>query len=157
MTNALPFRRIVTGHDETGQATIVEDAQCPHAYPVTGGVITTELWSHAGPPNNSEGYADPISPDVVVPPPSRGSVFRVVEFPPGNGTEPYQHRTASLDYCFVISGEIYAIVENEERFMRAGDSLVQRGTLHSWDNRSSEPCCVLFVLIDAPPLDWLKQ
>jgi quercetin dioxygenase-like cupin family protein len=152
MTEPFPFRRIITGHDEAGKAVILEDSPSPHAYPVTGGVITTELWSHAGPPNNSADYADPITPDVAVPPPPRGSVFRVVEFPPGDGAEPYQHRTASLDYCFVVSGEIYALVEDEERLMRPGDTLIQRGTLHSWDNRSSEPCCVLFVLIDAPPL-----
>lgn len=153
MTTARPFRRIITGHNEDGAAGIVEDATCPHAYPVTGGVITTEFWSHTGTPDNSVAYVDPISPDVAIPPPPGGSVLRIVEFPADPELQPYQHRTASLDYCVVLDGEIHALVGDEERLMRAGDVLVQRGTTHAWANRSDKPCQVLFVLIDAPPLD----
>lgn len=151
------FRRIVTGHDECGVAKIVEDEQCPHAFTVTGGVVTTELWSHSGTPDNAAPYVDPIGPEVSVPPPPNGSVFRIVEFPPSSSVKPYQHRTDSLDYCFVIRGEIYAVVDNSERLMRAGDSLIQRGTRHSWDNRTGEPCQVLFVLMDAPPVAGLPE
>jgi quercetin dioxygenase-like cupin family protein len=157
MTGPAVFRRIVTGHDKAGTAMVVEDGQCPHAFTVTGGVVTTELWSHSGAPDNSAPYVDPVGPDVSVPPPSGGSVFRIVEFPPSSSVKPYQHRTASVDYCFVIRGEIYAVVDDTERLMRAGDALIQRGTRHSWDNRTSEPCQVLFVLIDAPPVAGLPE
>lgn len=153
MTGTKVYRRIITGHGADGSECFVEDAACPHAYPVTGGVITTEFWSHAGPPDNAADYVDPISPDVVIPPPPKGSVLRVVEFPANSDVEPYQHRTASLDYCVVLEGEIYALVGSHERRMQVGDILVQRGTTHSWHNRSDGPARVLFVLIDAPPLD----
>jgi quercetin dioxygenase-like cupin family protein len=153
VTDVKRFRRIVTGHDATGAAHVVEDADCPHAYPVTGGVITTELWCHTGPPDNAAGYDDPISTDVTIPPPAGGSVFRIVEFPAEPRERPYQHRTASLDYCVVLDGEIYALVDDEERLMHAGDTLIQRGTNHAWANRSGCPARVLFVLIDAPALD----
>jgi quercetin dioxygenase-like cupin family protein len=152
MSHAKAYRRLVTGHNGSRVATFVEDAACPHAYPITGGVVTTEFWCHSGTPDNAADYADPISPDVAIAPPRGGSVLRIVEFPAHPDVEPYQHETASLDYCIVLEGEIYAIVGGEERLMRPGDVLVQRGTLHSWANRSDGPCRVMFVLIDAPAL-----
>jgi quercetin dioxygenase-like cupin family protein len=153
MRKAKAYRRIVTGHEADGSPNFVEDALCPHAHPITGGVITTELWCHAGLPDNSAGYADPIGADVAIPPPRNGSVLRIVEFPANSEVEPYQHRTASLDYCVVLEGDIYALVGKRERRMRAGDILIQRGTIHSWENRSNAPSRVLFVLIDASPLN----
>ena len=57
------------------------------------------------------------------------------------------HTTDTLDYAIVLSGEIYAIVDEGETLMKAGDILIQRGTSHSWDNRSDEVCRVLFVMM----------
>jgi hypothetical protein len=37
--------------------------------------------------------------------------------------------------------------------LRRGDVLVQRGTLHNWVNRGSEPCVIAFVLIGAKPVE----
>ena len=31
--------------------------------------------------------------------------------------------------------------------------LVQRGTIHNWINRGTEPCVIAFVLIDAKPVE----
>ncbi|WIY01092.1 cupin domain-containing protein [Amycolatopsis mongoliensis] len=150
-----PFRRIVTGHDKNGRAVFVEDATCPHALPVAGDVITLELWQHAGTPDNSGEYIDPVPPTASVPPPPGGSVLRIVEFPADPEIKPYLHRTASLDYCVVLSGQVFAVLDDDERLMTAGDVLVQRGTNHSWANRSDEPALVLFVLVDAAPLPGL--
>jgi hypothetical protein len=33
--------------------------------------------------------------------------------------------------------------------LKAGDVLVQRGTIHNWINKGSEPCVIAFVLISA--------
>jgi hypothetical protein len=106
-------------------------------------------------------------------------VFRVIEYPPdrerlaalerertakddgsgraaaldhGNPRHPGFHRTSSLDYVIVLSGEIYALMEEGEVLLRTGDVLVQRGTNHAWSNRSDEPAYLAFVLIDAQPL-----
>ncbi|MFI6936803.1 cupin domain-containing protein [Streptomyces sp. NPDC050287] len=147
------FRRLVTGHDDQGRAVFVEDAPCPHALPTKGDVITLELWQHSGPPDNAQAYEDPIGPVVSIPPPAGGSVFRIVEFPADPSVVPYLHRTASLDYCVVLEGEIHAVLDDEERLLRTGDIVIQRGTNHSWANRSGRPCLVLFVLIDAPPIN----
>jgi quercetin dioxygenase-like cupin family protein len=145
-------RRIVTGHTASGQAAIVVDAECPHVQ-TTAGAQVANLWLHEGTPSNDAAYTDPVGPDVPLPPPRGGGVLRVVEFGPREqGSAPYLHRTESLDYAFVVTGEIVAVVGEDEAVMRPGDVLIQRGTTHAWDNRSDAPCTVLFVLLDAEPL-----
>ena len=37
--------------------------------------------------------------------------------------------------------------------LKAGDVLVQRGTIHNWVNRGTESCVIAFVLIDAKPVE----
>ena len=73
----------------------------------------------------------------------------------GEEAKPLFHRTASLDYAFVIKGEIHAVLDGGEKLMKAGDILVQRGTIHAWSNRSSEPCLMLFVLCGADEIEGL--
>jgi mannose-6-phosphate isomerase-like protein (cupin superfamily) len=65
---------------------------------------------------------------------------------------PGMHRTHTLDYCVVLSGEIYVVLDEGEVLLRAGDCLVQRGTRHAWSNRTEEPCIIAFVLVAAMPL-----
>ncbi|MFE5328135.1 cupin domain-containing protein [Embleya sp. NPDC056575] len=145
-------RRIVTGHTPAGRPAIVEDAVCPHVQ-TTAGARVANLWVHRGTPRNSGVYADPVGPDVPLPPPAGGGTLRVVEFGPREpGRAPYTHRTESLDYAVVLAGEIVAVVGTDETVMRPGDVLIQRGTSHAWDNRSDAACTILFVLLDAEPL-----
>jgi len=59
------------------------------------------------------------------------------------------HRTRSIDYAVVISGEIDMLLDDSEVHLNAGDVLVQRGTNHAWVNRGREDCRIAFVLIDA--------
>jgi uncharacterized cupin superfamily protein len=58
------------------------------------------------------------------------------------------HITDTVDYAIVLFGEIYAVLEDGETLMRAGDVLVQRGTNHAWSNRSGAVCRIAFILID---------
>jgi uncharacterized cupin superfamily protein len=62
------------------------------------------------------------------------------------------HKTATVDYAIVLSGEIYALMDEGETLMKAGDCLVQRGTNHAWANRSDAPCLVAFILVSATPV-----
>jgi len=69
------------------------------------------------------------------------------------GVAPRNHRTDSIDYAVVIAGAIEmelddGVVVN----LKAGDVLVQRGTIHNWVNRGTEDCVVAFVLISARPV-----
>ena len=59
------------------------------------------------------------------------------------------HTTASVDYAIVLSGEIWAVMDEGETLLKTGDVLVQRGTSHGWSNRTAAPASVAFVLIDA--------
>ena len=69
-----------------------------------------------------------------------------------NPRHPGFHKTNSLDYVIVLSGEIYALMDEGELLLKSGDVLVQRGTNHAWSNRGDEPALLAFVLIDAAPL-----
>lgn len=61
---------------------------------------------------------------------------------------PYMHRTETVDYGIILSGEIYLIVDEGEILCRPGDIVIQRGTNHAWANRSKEICRIAFILID---------
>src|SRR5690242_3353132 len=80
---------------------------------------------------------------------ANGTVFRIIEFAPGNAER--NHRTDSLDYAVVLSGEIDMDLDGAEIHLKAGDAIVQRGTIHNWINRGTEPCVIAFVLIAAHP------
>jgi len=65
-----------------------------------------------------------------------------------NGRHPLMHRTETIDYAVILSGEIYCVLDDTEVLLKTGDFLVQCGTNHAWSNRSNAPCDILFVLID---------
>ena len=65
---------------------------------------------------------------------------------------PASTRPTTIDYAIVLSGEIYALMDEGEVLLKTGDVLIQRGTNHAWSNRTEEPCCIAFVLIDAEPV-----
>ena len=62
------------------------------------------------------------------------------------------HKTNSIDYAVILSGEIDMLVDEDEVHLQAGDVVVQRGTYHAWANRGTEPCRIAFILIDAAPV-----
>jgi quercetin dioxygenase-like cupin family protein len=64
------------------------------------------------------------------------------------GRHPMMHRTESIDYALILSGEITMLLDDQEVLLKAGDVVVQCGTNHAWSNRSNAPCLVAFVLID---------
>jgi quercetin dioxygenase-like cupin family protein len=80
-------------------------------------------------------------------------VFRVVQYDPG--VAPRNHRTESIDYAVVLSGEIDMELDGSAVHLRAGDVLVQRGTMHNWVNRGTKPCVIAFVLVAAKPMERL--
>ena len=73
-------------------------------------------------------------------------------FDRGSPRHPGFHKTSSVDYAIVLSGEIYALMDEGEVLLKAGDVLVQRGTNHAWSNRTDAPAYLAFVLIDAEPV-----
>ena len=58
------------------------------------------------------------------------------------------HRTETIDYAIVLSGEIDMVLDETDVHLSEGDVVVQCGTNHAWVNRSSQPCRIAFILID---------
>jgi hypothetical protein len=179
MTDApLPApRRVVTAIDADGQSFIAEDGASPPEFVLPGSTYrSTNMWrTHAAP--GAIEAPDDIAEHRGVLPPNRGTVLRVIDFPPIGDATPEQraalvkavfaalypdadhhedsarsasmHTTDTIDYAIVLEGEIVAVMDRDETLLRAGDILIQRGTAHGWENRSDRPARIAFVLIDS--------
>jgi hypothetical protein len=176
----ISVRRVVTGHNTEGRSIFVMDGATPHVFSRgPGSAVVHELWETAGAPADNRGNEDCIRRGHRLPPPKNGTVFRVIEYPPdkerlaalerervgpddgsgrlqasdrNNPRHPGFHKTSSVDYAIVLAGEIYAMMDEGEMVLRAGDVLIQRGTNHAWSNRTDEPAILAFVLVDADPV-----
>jgi quercetin dioxygenase-like cupin family protein len=74
-----------------------------------------------------------------------GSVFRLCQYDPGVAKR--WHQTDSVDYALVVSGEMWMQLDREEVHLKAGDVVIQRETMHNWENRGRVPCVMLYVLV----------
>lgn len=145
----LEIRRVVTGHDAEGRATVTIDEITQHGVTTRPGCDTCVIWSTDTLPADNNDPTDG-GKRAVATAHEGGSVFRVIRYMPG--VTPRNHRTDSIDYAVVLSGEIVMELDEGEVTLKAGDVLVQRGTIHNWVNRGTEPCVIAFVLIAAPPV-----
>ena len=143
------LRRVVTGHDASGRATVRIDEPVKNVISGRPGASSSVIWSTKGFPVDNDDDFDGALRDVKTSE-GDGTVFRVVRYEPG--VTPRNHRTDSIDYAVVISGEIDMDLDGTVVHLRAGDVLVQRGTLHNWINRGREACVIAFVLVGAKPV-----
>jgi len=178
-----PTRRVVTGHDAQGRSIILFEDHAPNvteikAWPGTG---VTELWVTDEAPADLDGTEDRSLRPMAHDPAPLGTIFRVVEIPPesadrtidaegafeelgsrnrpgaeASAKHPSMHRTDSIDYLVVISGEMTMVMDEGETLLRPGDCIVQQGTYHAWVNTGTEPCLLAAVLIDAKPPTILR-
>jgi quercetin dioxygenase-like cupin family protein len=146
----LQVRRVVTGHDANGHALVTIDEICDKLVSSRPGQTACVVWTTESFPVNNTGDTDQGARQVGTTL-NNGTVFRVVEFAPGVARR--NHRTDSIDYAVVVSGEIDMELDNSVVHLKAGDVLVQRGTIHNWLNRGTEPCVIAFVLVDAKPVE----
>jgi mannose-6-phosphate isomerase-like protein (cupin superfamily) len=164
-------RRVVTGFDEERQAIFTSDgpAAMMKESEVLGawavdiwemGTIPPELTDH-GALTTGGGF------------PKTGSlVFRMIQLPPegayrknpeeaerymGGPVNPDSddfgmHRSDTVDLIIMISGEVWAIMDSGEKtLLKPGDTLIQRGTVHTWRNLGAEPCVMAAVLVGTEP------
>jgi len=169
---------VVTGHDAQGRSVVLMDGDSQHSFLLekAGGLQLTEIWETRSSPADNSGAKDAAEHERRIEPVGGGTVFRIIEYPPDSvrlatldpdsffpemGAQaadeaqrrhPGMHKTRTLDYCIVLSGEIHAVLDEGEALLRAGDCLVQRGTRHAWSNRTEKPCVIAFVLVSAKPL-----
>jgi len=145
----MQVRRVVTGHDDNGRAVVSIDEICKNRVSRRPAHESYVVWSTGEFPSDNATSADGAARDVSGIDPN-GTVFRIIEY--GPGVAPRNHRTESLDYAVVMSGEIDMDIDGVEVHLRAGDVLVQRGTVHNWINRGRVPCVIAFVLVAAKPV-----
>ncbi len=139
--------------------------------PARPGFSSTRIWVTDRTPARIEGVTETLNTPHTLEPPPGGSVCRVVTFPPdashklgakevqayfnamgspGASTfsptarHPYMQKTRTLDFCLILDGEITLVLDKEEVRLKAGDTVVQRGTNHAWSNRSGKPCTIAF-------------
>ena len=147
---AVQVRRVVTGHDANRRAVVKIDEVSNNITSSRPGATACVVWTTESFPVNNSGDAD-VGLRAVGTTLKNGTVFRVIEFAPG--VAPRNHRTDSIDYAVLVSGEIDMELENSVVHLKAGDVLVQRGTIHNWVNRGTTPCVMAFILIDAKPAE----
>ena len=169
---ASDVRRVVTGLDARNHAVVLFDSSIPlkQDSPV---LSSTNFWiTDSTPPSLS--MQDTANRPIGVSPPENGTKFRLVEFapldpateaklppemimkgvthPPQRGIpvkHPMMHRTRSLDYAVVLSGEIDMMLDDTSVHLKQGDVIVQQATNHGWVNHGTQPCRILFVLMDS--------
>lgn len=140
------IRRVVTGHDANGKAVVLFDEIGKEVSSGRPGATACVVWTTEGWPIDNDGSADEAKRPTHTTL-DNGTVFRIVRFDPGVASR--NHRTDSIDYAVVMSGEIDMDIDGAVVHLKAGDVLVQRGTIHNWINRGKEPCIIAFSLIYA--------
>ena len=146
-----PIRRVVTGHDTNGKAIVLYDEISKTAMSRRPGQTGCVVWTTEGFPINNDSSEDAGAREVQTGLPN-GTICRINKFDPG--VSPRMHRTDTLDYAIVMSGAIDMTLDDGlVVHLKAGDVLVQRGTIHNWINNGTEPCIIAFILIDAKPVE----
>lgn len=156
-------RCVVTGI-EAGKSKIIQDGLVKNIIEEIPGLIISDVWATDTMPvdlNKEAKMESTLFPKT----PKNGSFFRYVCIPPdtelfkylppelqkttADSPHPLMHKTETLDYIIILSGELYLIMDEGETLLKPGDIVIQRGTNHAWSNRSKEPCIQLAILLDA--------
>ncbi len=137
------IRRVVTGHNAEGLAVVAVDE-------IAQGSVVTQGWmTETLPSNNVDDFEAGMSqPGASIP---GGSALRLADMAPGYRSA--MHRTSTIDYVFILSGELDMELDGGETVhLKGGDIVVQRGTNHRWVNNSDSICRFASVLIKAEPV-----
>ena len=172
-----PIRRIVTADGASGRSRIVEDAPATaiRTVPERPNYRAVNIWRTEAAPALINAPDSIHDHQGILPPGNGGSILRIIDYPPESrdlaerkrqiaatfsgifadadhdqrtGAHPGMHRTDTVDYAIILEGEIWAVMDDNETLMRAGDVLIQRGTNHAWANRSDQTARICFVLMD---------
>ena len=173
------IRRVVTGLDTKGCSIIVTDGPPSNAYAMRSapGFAQAVLWSTSALPSipvdtDPAPSVKSLHPDVgetrcmmlSLPPDSAMSgpgfdpaafAREGLEHSPGifermEPDAPGMHRTDTIDYVFVVEGEVWLELDDGlDTRLQAGDVVVQTGTRHAWRNKSQKSAKLFSVLIGA--------
>jgi len=172
------MRRVVTGIDDNGNSVFVSDEELEAIEaPTLGGVKNWLIWGQDETPLVPNEGAEPQGLNFF-PVNSTGYRFLIFSYPPASHSSPAPddmdaaiaeterllpgmssavtssggtHFTATVDLEYVLAGEFHLELDNgESRTLKAGDSIVQHGPRHHWENRSeTEWATMLLVFVGA--------
>jgi mannose-6-phosphate isomerase-like protein (cupin superfamily) len=171
---AADIRRVVTGLDANNKSIAMFDSRLT-LNPGKSGNPAANLWITDSSPPEFSFKDDSAAKPIGLSPPDNGTAIRVVEFPPLDPAaeakmdpnlmmkvvgdhaparglpvkHPLMHRTRTVDYAVIMSGEIDMMLDDTVVHVKPGDVVIQQATNHAWINRSTQPCRVLFVLMDS--------
>jgi quercetin dioxygenase-like cupin family protein len=147
-----PVRRVVTGHDRHKRAKAIHDDVATNISTRPNASSTT-IWCTESVPVRlpaQEGGEDMGTRRLNSGTPPNGTRLMIMDLFPG--CQGAMHRTDTLDYVIAVEGEVEMLLDNSSVVLRAGDVLVQQGTIHAWTNRSAKRARLAIVLVDAEPL-----
>jgi quercetin dioxygenase-like cupin family protein len=149
MSKPLQQPRVIrTAHDANGLAVFAPDTQPPSFSPFGPDKSSFTIFDAraAIPVDNTD--PTPSFENKLPRCPPRGALFTLSDIKAGCVAT--MHRTLSLDYCVVLSGEIVLRLDGgEEKTAREGDVIIQQGSNHQWMNQTGETCRLLFVMLGA--------
>jgi mannose-6-phosphate isomerase-like protein (cupin superfamily) len=170
---AQEVHRVVTTLNKDDKSAALFDGQVP-LQKGGGGEAFANLWVTQKAPADFSWDADRSGQRKSFAPQNGGNYLLVVEFPPvgpdvdklpmdtmmkvvgaaapkrgAPPSNPLMHRTRSVDYAIVMSGEIDMLLDTGPVHVKAGDVIVQQATNHAWLNHGKEPCRIAFVLTDS--------
>jgi mannose-6-phosphate isomerase-like protein (cupin superfamily) len=171
---ASEIHRVVTTLDADNRSTTLVD-KVETLNVGKSGNAGAVLWTTNSAPAGFSFSKDAAPQDMGINPPDNGTVIRVVEFPPLDAateaklpknfmmnivgdhapargvpvSHPLMHRTRTVDYAIIMSGEIDMMLDDKTVHLKAGDVVVQQATNHAWLNHGKEPCRIIFVLMDS--------
>jgi mannose-6-phosphate isomerase-like protein (cupin superfamily) len=165
--------RVVTAINKDGKSVaLVDDALPLQSFrsPNPAG----DVWVTQAAPADFNWTEDRGKIKVALQPPKNGTIFRIVDFVPITDKiehlpmdtmmkvagpdapkrglppkHPMMHRTRTVDYAIIMSGEIDMMMDDSVVHLKAGDVVVQQATNHAWINRGTVPCRVAFILMDS--------
>ena len=169
-------RKYVMGNRADGLSDVLQDDEL--VFPDTA-AKALDLWINDSTPADLSATDDPtIGRKFEHEPPDGGAIFRIVEWAPGTADDatpeqvrahheelhsvhipsleylrtakhPSMHRTDTLNYFIVLSGQMWALSEGRDVLVKPGDVIIQHGCMHGWRIEGTEPCVMAAVLIDA--------
>jgi len=174
----MTVRRVVAGTDAHGKSVFLSDGIVPnsHLFASMPGQAQIRVWFTPGPPVTEPPAGEPTDNTGPVLPGPGGASFVIVRYAPdsvvtspdfdsaaagaematyapdlANIFEPDgMHRTHSVDYGVVLSGEIWLELDDgAQTRLTPGDTVVQLASRHAWRNKTNAPATVAFVLTGA--------